>query len=128
MYRMRYNQTRQQWIHTLPAAGYHMAKKKHSPVTQSGKLTQRARPVPIAYFGEPGIDLDEHVYRQIETAARLPVAVRAAVMPDGHSGFALPIGGVIVVLILAAIAGVLAGIWPARRASKIEVMEALAYE
>ncbi len=72
-----------------------MAKKKHSFIPQSGKLTPRDKPVPIAYFGEPGTDLDEHVYRQIETAARLPVAVRAAVMPDGHSGFALPIGGVI---------------------------------
>ena len=35
---------------------------------------------------------------------------------------------IVVVLILAGIAGVLAGIWPARRASKIEVMEALQYE
>ena len=41
---------------------------------------------------------------------------------------AVPIAGIIVVLIVAGIAGVLAGIWPARRASKIEVMEALQYE
>ncbi len=40
----------------------------------------------------------------------------------------IPIGGIIAVLILAGIAGVIAGIWPARRASKIEVMEALQYE
>ena len=33
-----------------------------------------------------------------------------------------------VILIAAGIAGVIAGIWPARRASKIEVMEALQYE
>ena len=39
-----------------------------------------------------------------------------------------PIVGIIVVLVLAGIAGVLAGIWPARRASRIEVMEALQYE
>jgi putative ABC transport system permease protein len=39
-----------------------------------------------------------------------------------------PIIGIIVVLVLAGIAGVLAGIWPARRASRIEVMEALQYE
>ena len=36
--------------------------------------------------------------------------------------------GIVVVLIVAGIAGVIAGIWPARRASKIEVMEALQYE
>jgi ABC-type lipoprotein release transport system permease subunit len=29
---------------------------------------------------------------------------------------------------MAGVAGILAGIWPARRASKIEVMEALQYE
>jgi ABC-type lipoprotein release transport system permease subunit len=40
----------------------------------------------------------------------------------------IPVVGIVVVLVLAAIAGVLAGIWPARRASKIEVMEALQYE
>lgn len=39
-----------------------------------------------------------------------------------------PVLAIVVVLVLAAVAGVLAGIWPARRASRIEVMEALAYE
>lgn len=39
-----------------------------------------------------------------------------------------PIAGIIAVLVMAGIAGVVAGIWPARRASKIEVMEALQYE
>jgi len=40
----------------------------------------------------------------------------------------IPVVGIVVVLILAGVAGVIAGIWPARRASKIEVMEALQYE
>ena len=40
----------------------------------------------------------------------------------------IPIAGIVAVLIVAAIAGVIAGIWPARRAAKIEVMEALQYE
>ena len=40
----------------------------------------------------------------------------------------IPVAGIIVVLVLAGIAGVIAGIWPARRASRIEVMEALQYE
>jgi putative ABC transport system permease protein len=39
-----------------------------------------------------------------------------------------PLPAIIGVLIAAAIAGLLAGLWPARRASKIEVMEALQYE
>ncbi len=40
----------------------------------------------------------------------------------------IPVVGILFVLILAGIAGVIAGIWPARRASRIEVMEALQYE
>jgi putative ABC transport system permease protein len=53
-------------------------------------------------------------------------AVKA--LEDEGLVLSFPIAGIIVVLVLAAVAGVLAGIWPARRASKIEVMEALAYE
>ncbi|MBA2524108.1 MAG: FtsX-like permease family protein, partial [Solirubrobacterales bacterium] len=40
----------------------------------------------------------------------------------------IPVLGILMVLIAAGIAGILAGVWPARRASKIEVMEALQYE
>lgn len=40
----------------------------------------------------------------------------------------IPIAGIVIVLVLAGVAGIGAGIWPARRASKIEVMEALHYE
>ena len=58
-------------------------------------LMYRAEPVPIAAFGQAGVDFESQVYAQIELAARLPVAVRAAVLPDGHPGYALPIGGVI---------------------------------
>lgn len=49
--------------------------------------------------------LDYHVYgadgiepgamKQMEIAARLPVAVAGALMPDAHQGYGLPIGGVL---------------------------------
>ena len=50
--------------------------------------------------------------------------------PLADEGFELayPIGTLLVLLILAALAGVLAAIWPARRAAKLDVLEALAYE
>ncbi len=50
--------------------------------------------------------------------------------PLADEGFELayPIGTLIVLLLLAALAGVLAAIWPARRAAKLDVLEALAYE
>ena len=40
----------------------------------------------------------------------------------------MPFGSLIVLLVLAGIAGVLAAIPPARRASRIDVLEAIAYE
>ncbi len=62
---------------------------------QRTQLAFRDQPVPIVFFGDPKEDFDDAVFEQINNAARLPVAVRAAVMPDGHPGYALPIGGVI---------------------------------
>jgi putative ABC transport system permease protein len=57
----------------------------------------------------------------------IAIAAVEALQDDGLV-LAVPIVGILVVLVFAGIAGVLAGIWPARRASKIEVMEALQYE
>jgi putative ABC transport system permease protein len=57
----------------------------------------------------------------------IAIAAVEALKDDGLV-LAVPIVGILVVLVFAGIAGVLAGIWPARRASKIEVMEALQYE
>ena len=50
--------------------------------------------------------------------------------PLADEGFALsyPIVNLLVILVLAALAGVLAAILPARRAAKLEVLEAVAYE
>jgi putative ABC transport system permease protein len=50
--------------------------------------------------------------------------------PLADQGFTLsyPIGTLIAILVLAAVAGVLVAIGPARRASRLDVLEALAYE
>ena len=50
--------------------------------------------------------------------------------PLADEGFTLsiPIGTLLLLLVLAAIAGVVAAIGPARRASRLDVLEALAYE
>jgi putative ABC transport system permease protein len=50
--------------------------------------------------------------------------------PLADEGFELayPVGQLIVILVLAALAGVVAAIGPARRAAKLDVLEALAYE
>jgi putative ABC transport system permease protein len=50
--------------------------------------------------------------------------------PLESDGFTLsfPVGTMLILLVLAALAGVLAAIGPARRASRLDVLEALAYE
>jgi putative ABC transport system permease protein len=51
-------------------------------------------------------------------------------IPLRSDGFAIsiPVGSLILLLVLAAVFGVLGAIWPARRASRLDVLEALAYE
>jgi tRNA-splicing ligase RtcB len=48
---------------------------------------------PFTIFGENGID--DVAKGQLYTALKLPVARAGALMPDGHSGYGLPIGGVL---------------------------------
>jgi len=51
-------------------------------------------------------------------------------IPLESEGFSIsiPVGQLIVLLVLAAIFGVIAAIWPARRAARLDVLQALAYE
>ena len=53
----------------------------------------RDKPLPYAVFGRNLID--QHSYRQMDMAMRLPIAVRGALMPDAHAGYGLPVGGVL---------------------------------
>jgi tRNA-splicing ligase RtcB len=62
-----------------------------------------ARPEPPAFRERPapapwrrwGDDIAPAALGQMEDAARLPVSVRGALMPDAHPGYGLPIGGVL---------------------------------
>ncbi|HVU55306.1 MAG TPA: RtcB family protein [Puia sp.] len=49
--------------------------------------------VPFNIFG--GDQIDESAMHQMYQAAKLPVAVAGALMPDAHAGYGLPIGGVL---------------------------------
>lgn len=49
--------------------------------------------VPFRMYGEEMIE--DGAMDQMRVAARLPVSVRGAIMPDGHAGYGLPIGGVL---------------------------------
>jgi tRNA-splicing ligase RtcB len=54
------------------------------------------RTEPAAYKSW-GSGFDETSVTQIENACRLPVSVAGALMPDAHTGYGLPIGGVLAV-------------------------------
>ena len=53
---------------------------------------EREQPAPWKMYAD---ELDENAIKQMENACRLPVAVSAALMPDAHVGYGLPIGGVL---------------------------------
>jgi putative ABC transport system permease protein len=56
------------------------------------------------------------------------VALQRALAPLGIDKLAIPVGQLVIFLIAAAICGVLAAILPARRAAKLNVLDAIAYE
>ncbi len=50
---------------------------------------------PPAPWKQWGTDIDDMARKQIEAASLLPISVAAALMPDAHVGYGLPIGGVL---------------------------------
>ena len=50
------------------------------------------QPIPYRQWG---VNLDANALQQMENACKLPVSVAAALMPDAHVGYGLPIGGVL---------------------------------
>ncbi len=52
----------------------------------------RTTPAPWKQWGT---DIDDMALKQIEAASLLPVSIAAALMPDAHVGYGLPIGGVL---------------------------------
>ncbi len=53
----------------------------------------RSESVPYSIWGK--LYIEPAAIEQMERVARLPVAVRGALMPDAHVGYGLPIGGVL---------------------------------
>lgn len=58
-------------------------------------MTPRESPAPWKQWG--CMEVEEEAVRQMEKACLLPVTVRGALMPDAHTGYGLPIGGVLAV-------------------------------
>lgn len=66
---------------------------KNQPVTTSYELKDQHAPINI--FGAANIEVS--AIKQMELALKLPVSLKGALMPDAHSGYGLPIGGVLAV-------------------------------
>lgn len=62
-----------------------------APATQA---RLREQPQPAAIYGVIGEDIDTGALAQLQLALQLPIAIRGALMPDAHPGYALPVGGV----------------------------------
>jgi tRNA-splicing ligase RtcB len=60
---------------------------------ESITFSLREEAAPLTVFGQEQIE--DEALKQIKTAALLPVAHAAALMPDAHTGYGLPIGGVL---------------------------------
>ena len=56
------------------------------------------------------------------------VALQRALSDVGIDRLAIPVGQLVFMLIIAALIGVFAAIWPARRAAKLNVLDAITYE
>jgi putative ABC transport system permease protein len=55
-------------------------------------------------------------------------ALQQALEPEGVTELTIPVGSLVVYLVLAGLAGVIAAIGPARRAAKLDVLQAVSYE
>src|SRR5438034_7239852 len=58
-----------------------------------GAISLSPTAIPFNIFGSEQIE--QGAIQQMYTAAKLPIAVAGALMPDAHSGYGLPIGGVL---------------------------------
>jgi tRNA-splicing ligase RtcB len=73
----------------------HWAMLAEALIDQTAKqaaYVERESPAPYQIWGE---GLEDGAIDQMKNAARLPIAVAGALMPDAHQGYGLPIGGVL---------------------------------
>jgi len=63
-------------------------------ITESNQIATYPLKEPITYRTW-GSEIDESSHHQMREACKLPMAVGAALMPDAHVGYGLPIGGVL---------------------------------
>ncbi|MGN6164372.1 MAG: RtcB family protein [Flavisolibacter sp.] len=63
------------------------------PKSEGAEISLNQNGIQFNVFGSEGIE--QGALHQMYTAAKLPIAVAGALMPDAHAGYGLPIGGVL---------------------------------
>lgn len=63
------------------------------PITEGQAISLNNQGIAFTIFGQEHIE--EGALHQMYQAAKLPISVAGALMPDAHSGYGLPIGGVL---------------------------------
>lgn len=63
----------------------------------SGRTVYAEREAPAPWKSWAGDEVEELALEQMRNACRLPVSAGGALMPDAHTGYGLPIGGVLAV-------------------------------
>src|SRR6059058_5423188 len=63
------------------------------PDPKAGEIPLSEKGISFPVFGAEGIEAG--ALQQMNIAARIPVAIAGALMPDAHFGYGLPIGGVL---------------------------------
>lgn len=63
------------------------------PKEEGSEIFLNSQGIQFNVFGSEGIE--QGALNQMYTAAKLPIAVAGALMPDAHAGYGLPIGGVL---------------------------------
>jgi tRNA-splicing ligase RtcB (3'-phosphate/5'-hydroxy nucleic acid ligase) len=77
----------------LKLCKYFSDKKKSQPPLHSEQHRLRDIPPEYTVYGE--MQIDTEALKQMHTAMRLPITKAGALMPDAHTGYGLPIGGVL---------------------------------
>src|SRR5580704_8133466 len=81
----------------LASPADHLRDQHFGPFAQSvidaGTPAEVREPIAYRTWGDRGIDPESH--QQMRQACALPMATGAALMPDAHVGYGLPIGGVL---------------------------------
>jgi tRNA-splicing ligase RtcB len=73
-----------------------MSGEKSKPAQKPEEIKLTNTPRDYIIYGQSEIELE--ALNQMESAMRLPITVRGALMADAHSGYGLPIGGVVATL------------------------------